>query len=309
MPSAKRGDCELAPRAIPRSSSTYPHADRIRWSTKRLQHDGRLAARLSCCSARSTSRSQPHRDPHRSEFVVPAGTSRIDRASLSRRSRIDIRSTAAAPAKTTKLADHQGNMTCPKSSRTEPSSPPTAPGRPMCWSSTTRSSRSGRTCTATTSSTPPAATSCRAASIRTPISKCRSWAPIRPTISRAARAPRSPAAPRWWSISACRRPASRCSKRCRCGTTRPARPAADYSFHMAITWWGEQVFDEMADVVDKGITTFKHFMAYKGALMVERRRDVLVVPALRRARRAAAGPCRERRRRGATAAEADGRRQ
>ena len=42
----------------------------------------------------------------------------------------------------------------------------------------------------------------------------------------------------------------------------------DYSFHMAITWWGEQVFNEMAEVVDRGINTFKHFMAYKGALMV-----------------------------------------
>ena len=42
----------------------------------------------------------------------------------------------------------------------------------------------------------------------------------------------------------------------------------DYSFHMAITWWSEQVFDEMKSVVDKGITSFKHFMAYKGALMV-----------------------------------------
>ena len=37
---------------------------------------------------------------------------------------------------------------------------------------------------------------------------------------------------------------------------------------MAITWWGEQVFNEMADVVDRGITSFKHFMAYKGSLMV-----------------------------------------
>ncbi len=44
----------------------------------------------------------------------------------------------------------------------------------------------------------------------------------------------------------------------------------DYSFHMAITWWGEKVFDEMKTVVqDKGINTFKHFMAYKGALMVD----------------------------------------
>ena len=44
--------------------------------------------------------------------------------------------------------------------------------------------------------------------------------------------------------------------------------ACDYSFHMAITWWGEQVFNEMKDVVDHGIPSFKHFMAYKGALMV-----------------------------------------
>ena len=43
----------------------------------------------------------------------------------------------------------------------------------------------------------------------------------------------------------------------------------DYSFHMAITWWGEQVFNDMQTVVqEKGINTFKHFMAYKGALMV-----------------------------------------
>ena len=46
------------------------------------------------------------------------------------------------------------------------------------------------------------------------------------------------------------------------------RANCDYSFHMAVTWWGEQVFDEMAQVVDRGINSFKHFMAYKGALMV-----------------------------------------
>ncbi|MDB5525864.1 MAG: hydA [Rhizobium sp.] len=48
------------------------------------------------------------------------------------------------------------------------------------------------------------------------------------------------------------------------------RANADYSFHMAVTWWGEQVFNEMETVVkEKGINTFKHFMAYKGALMVD----------------------------------------
>ncbi|MEL6170120.1 MAG: dihydropyrimidinase [Pseudomonadota bacterium] len=47
------------------------------------------------------------------------------------------------------------------------------------------------------------------------------------------------------------------------------KASCDYSYHMAVTWWGEQVFDEMASVIEKeGITTFKHFMAYKGALMV-----------------------------------------
>ena len=49
-----------------------------------------------------------------------------------------------------------------------------------------------------------------------------------------------------------------------------SRANCDYSFHMAITWWGEQVFNEMEAVVrEKGINTFKHFMAYKGALMVD----------------------------------------
>ncbi|WP_022704787.1 dihydropyrimidinase [Pseudorhodobacter ferrugineus] len=46
------------------------------------------------------------------------------------------------------------------------------------------------------------------------------------------------------------------------------RANCDYSYHMAVTWWGEKVFDDMAKVVDKGITSFKHFLAYKGALMV-----------------------------------------
>ena len=48
-----------------------------------------------------------------------------------------------------------------------------------------------------------------------------------------------------------------------------SQASCDFSFHMAITWWSEQVFDEMAQVVDSGINTFKHFMAYKGALMVD----------------------------------------
>jgi len=46
------------------------------------------------------------------------------------------------------------------------------------------------------------------------------------------------------------------------------KAATDYSFHMAITWWGEQVWKEMAEIVKRGVNTFKHFMAYKGSLMV-----------------------------------------
>ena len=47
------------------------------------------------------------------------------------------------------------------------------------------------------------------------------------------------------------------------------KACADYSFHMAVTSWSPQVHDEMETVVKTyGINTFKHFMAYKGALMV-----------------------------------------
>jgi len=51
---------------------------------------------------------------------------------------------------------------------------------------------------------------------------------------------------------------------------RAAKAAADYSFHMAITGWGEKTAEEMRAVVrDHGITSFKVFMAYKGAIMVD----------------------------------------
>ena len=44
---------------------------------------------------------------------------------------------------------------------------------------------------------------------------------------------------------------------------------ADISYHVAITGWNERIWGEMAEVVARGVNTFKHFMAYKGALMVE----------------------------------------
>jgi dihydropyrimidinase len=46
------------------------------------------------------------------------------------------------------------------------------------------------------------------------------------------------------------------------------RAHCDYSYHMAVTWWGEKVWEGMEDSVKAGITSFKHFLAYKGALMV-----------------------------------------
>ena len=44
---------------------------------------------------------------------------------------------------------------------------------------------------------------------------------------------------------------------------------SDIGYHMAVTGWDETVFNEMKDAVDMGVNSFKHFMAYKGALMVE----------------------------------------
>ena len=46
------------------------------------------------------------------------------------------------------------------------------------------------------------------------------------------------------------------------------KSASDYSFHMAITWWDETVKRDMGTLVQQeGINSFKHFMAYKGAMM------------------------------------------
>ena len=50
---------------------------------------------------------------------------------------------------------------------------------------------------------------------------------------------------------------------------RSEKAAGDYGFHMAVTGWSKAIHDEMETVVKTyGINTFKHFMAYKGALMV-----------------------------------------
>ncbi len=50
---------------------------------------------------------------------------------------------------------------------------------------------------------------------------------------------------------------------------RSKKAVADFSYHMAITWFSEQVEKEMGAVKARGIPSFKHFMAYKGALMLD----------------------------------------
>ena len=55
----------------------------------------------------------------------------------------------------------------------------------------------------------------------------------------------------------------------------------DYGFHMAISSATESALDEMPAMVDAGVTSFKLFMAYKGALMV---RDDELAAAMERAR-------------------------
>ncbi len=48
------------------------------------------------------------------------------------------------------------------------------------------------------------------------------------------------------------------------------KAVADYTYHMAITGWGDTSAEEMRRVVEQeGITSFKVFMAYKGAFMVD----------------------------------------
>ncbi len=49
----------------------------------------------------------------------------------------------------------------------------------------------------------------------------------------------------------------------------------DYSFHMAVTDFNEDTKEEIKELIDKeGITSFKTFMAYKGALMIDDRQMV-----------------------------------
>ena len=59
------------------------------------------------------------------------------------------------------------------------------------------------------------------------------------------------------------------------------KAASDYTFHMAITWWDESVRRDMGTLVQQeGNNSFKHFMAYKNAIMCD---DETLVNSFKRA--------------------------
>ncbi len=60
------------------------------------------------------------------------------------------------------------------------------------------------------------------------------------------------------------------------------KAATDYSFHVAVTWWDESVRRDMGTLVaEHGVNSFKHFMAYKNAIMCD---DEVLVKSFLRAR-------------------------
>ena len=59
------------------------------------------------------------------------------------------------------------------------------------------------------------------------------------------------------------------------------KSVSDYAFHVAITWWDESVHEAMGTLVNEhGVNSFKHFMAYKGAIMAD---DEILVNSFSRA--------------------------
>ena len=48
------------------------------------------------------------------------------------------------------------------------------------------------------------------------------------------------------------------------------KSCSNYSFHVAITWWDDSVYKDMGTLVqEEGVNSFKHFMAYKNAIMAD----------------------------------------
>jgi dihydropyrimidinase len=66
------------------------------------------------------------------------------------------------------------------------------------------------------------------------------------------------------------------------------KAAGDYSFHVAVTWWDESVHRDMGLLVQQeGVNSFKHFMAYKNAIMCD---DETLVNSFKRALQLGAMP-------------------
>ena len=65
-------------------------------------------------------------------------------------------------------------------------------------------------------------------------------------------------------------PESRPMEAWRDWTQRAAKAPSDYSFHVAITNWNEKIEEDMGVLAQEhGVNSFKHFMAYKGAIMLD----------------------------------------
>ncbi|MBC7707534.1 MAG: dihydropyrimidinase [Rhodoferax sp.] len=59
------------------------------------------------------------------------------------------------------------------------------------------------------------------------------------------------------------------------------KSAGDYTFHVAVTWWADSVHADMGTLVrEHGVNSFKHFMAYKNAIMAD---DATLVRSFKRA--------------------------
>ncbi|MEQ1500914.1 MAG: dihydropyrimidinase [Myxococcota bacterium] len=60
------------------------------------------------------------------------------------------------------------------------------------------------------------------------------------------------------------------------------KAACDYSFHVAVTWWDDSVRADMETLCrEHGVNSFKHFMAYKNAIMAD---DEVLVNSFKTAR-------------------------
>ncbi|RME22001.1 MAG: dihydropyrimidinase [Deltaproteobacteria bacterium] len=64
--------------------------------------------------------------------------------------------------------------------------------------------------------------------------------------------------------------------------SRAEKAASDYSLHVVVTWWSDQVREEMGVLCrDHGVNSFKHYMAYKDTIMCD---DEVLIQSLLRCR-------------------------